>query len=140
MTERSAQHGPRIDDEMSEELVSHARNTPVDGRAEPDLEAAPVEEETPASEEFEDDRHLELLARSEIARFLRPSALPTDAMTIIAIAHEEHATEAVLDELVRLPRDVEFATVGEIWEALGHETERRGDETPDVVAEAVDDL
>ncbi|MEP6624133.1 MAG: hypothetical protein ABJC79_06805 [Acidimicrobiia bacterium] len=140
MDERSAQHGPRVDDEMSLELGGLIRR--VDGES----EAASAATDEPASEEFRDDRHLELLGRSEIARFLRPSALPADTMTILAIAHEEHATEAVLDELARLPRGVEFATVGEIWEALGHETERRDDAAHEVmpvaeaVAEAVDDL
>jgi hypothetical protein len=66
-----------------------------------------------------------VLERSEVARFLRPSALPTDAWGLLEVAREEHATDEVLTELGRLPTGVQFATMGEVWEALGHPVERR---------------
>src|SRR3954451_11831647 len=109
MTDQSAQHGARLDDEMSGEVEGLVRGAPVGTRAREDLEQEAVETTAPQPEHVAGERHDAVLERSEIARFLRPSALPTDAMTIIAIAHEEHATEAVIDELIRLPRGVEFA-------------------------------
>jgi hypothetical protein len=74
---------------------------------------------------IDDERHGVVLQRSELARFLRPSALPADASAILAVAREEAATELVLNELEQLPQGIEFATVSAIWEALGHETEHR---------------
>jgi hypothetical protein len=126
MADQSAQHGQRLDDEMEQEVEGLVRGAPVDARAREDLDLEAIEQSTvPLGDLEEDEQHLEIIERSELARFLRPSALPADASTVLAVATEEHAPEAVLAELAALPAGVEFATVAEIWEALGHETEQR---------------
>ena len=125
MTEQSSQHGQRIDDEMSSEVEGLVRGVPVGTRAREDLDPEAPETAAVAIDPIDDERHEEVLQRSELARFLRPSAFPADAATLLAVARDEEATELVLSELGRLPREVEFPTVAAIWEALGHETEHR---------------
>jgi hypothetical protein len=102
MVDQSAQHGPRVDDAMEHEAENEVREAPGSARG-----------------------HREVLARSELARFVRPSTLPADAARLVEAATEEGATDAVLEELGRLPAGVAFASFGEIWAALGHEMEHR---------------
>jgi Protein of unknown function (DUF2795) len=126
MADQSTQHGQRLDDQMEHEVEPLVRGAPVDARAREDLEFQPIEQSTvPLGDPEEDEHHREVIERSELARFLRPSAFPADAEVMIAVATEEHAPDAVLAELAQLPTGVQFATVGEIWEALGHEMEHR---------------
>jgi hypothetical protein len=127
MADQSAQHGRRIDEELDHEVEGLVRGAPVDTRAREDLEPEPSEPfvTTPLGDPEADLEHRELLERSEIARFLRPSALPTDAWGLLEIARDEHATDAVLTELGRLPGGVQFATMAEVWTALGHPVEHR---------------
>jgi hypothetical protein len=125
MTDQSAQHGQRVDDEMSSDVEALVRGAPVGTRAREDLDAEAPETKVPLPDPRDEERHEAVLQRSELARFLRPSALPAHAAALLEVAHEEAATEIVLRELQRLPRDVEFPTIAAIWEALGHETEHR---------------
>ncbi len=82
---------------------------------------------TPLGDPAADEHHREVLERSELARFLRPSAMPTDAAGLLDVARDEHAPDPVLAELRRLPTGTTFATMAEVWEALGHPVEHRGD-------------
>ena len=127
MADQSAQHGRRIDEELDHEVEGLVRGAPVDTRASEDLEPEPSEilVTTPLGDPEADQEHRELLERSEVARFLRPSAFPTDVWGLLDVARDEHATDEVLAELGRLPTGVQFATMAEIWESLGHEVEHR---------------
>jgi hypothetical protein len=127
MTDQSAEHGRRIDEELDHEVEGLVRGAPVDTRAQEGLEPelSEILVTTPLGDPEADQEHRELLERSEVARFLRPSAFPTDARGLLDVAREEHATDEVLAELGRLPTNVQFATMAEIWEALGHEVEHR---------------
>jgi hypothetical protein len=129
MTDQSAQHGRRIDEELHHEVEGLVRGAPVETRAHEDLEPEPTDllVTTSLGDHDADQQHRELLERSEIARFLRPSAMPTDAWGLLEVARDEHAPDAVLAELGRLPSGVEFATMAEVWEALGHPVEHRPD-------------
>jgi hypothetical protein len=129
MTDQSAQHGRRIDEELHHEVEGLVRGAPVETRAHEDLEPEPTDllVTTSLGDPDADQQHRELLERSEIARFLRPSAMPTDAWGLLEVARDEHAPDAVLAELGRLPSGVEFATMAEVWEALGHPIEHRPD-------------
>lgn len=111
MADQSAEHGRRIDEDLDDEVENLVVTAPF---ADPDAE----------------QQHRELLERSEVARFLRPSALPTDAAGLLAVAREEQAPDPVLAELGRLPAGPTFATTAEVWEALGHPVEQRGDAAP----------
>ena len=77
MTEQSAQHGQRIDDELSSEVDGLVRGAPIGTRAREDLD--PEAAETRVPERIDEEHHDAALQRSELARFLRPSALPADA-------------------------------------------------------------
>ena len=55
--------------------------------------------------------------RSELARYLEPSAFPARADVLIECAERHHAPDYVLDQLRRLP-DLQFETVEQVWEAL----------------------
>jgi hypothetical protein len=68
--------------------------------------------------------------RSDLARHLRPGELPADADRIRATARELNAPDRVLAELDRLPAGT-YATVNDIWDALGHGTEQSGHGTAD---------
>lgn len=127
MADQSAQHGRRIDDELDHEVEGLVRGAPVDTRAHEDLEPESSEllVTTPYGDPDAEQQHRELLERSEVARFLRPSAMPTDARGLLEVARDEHAPDPVLAELGRLPLGVQFATMGEVWEALGHPVEHR---------------
>src|SRR5690348_11086896 len=111
MADQSAQHGQRLDDEMEHEVEALVRGAPVDARAREDLELESTEQSTvPLGDPEEDGHHLEIIERSELARFLRPSALPGDKASVLAVAVEEHAPDAVLAELRKLPAAMQFAT------------------------------
>jgi len=69
--------------------------------------------------------HDEVVARSDMARFLQPSAFPAKKSAVVASARKDEAPGHVLAELERLPADVEFSNVAAVWEALGHRTEHR---------------
>src|SRR3954453_16944298 len=69
--------------------------------------------------------HEEVPARSEMARFLRPSMLPAGKAAILDAAREDDAPGYVIAQLDRIPEEVEFENVAAIREALGHDTEHR---------------
>jgi hypothetical protein len=124
MVDQSAQHGSRVDDVMEHEVENEVRGAPGSSRAREDLlpdDAVTV----PLADPGDERQHREVLERSELARFLRPSTLPADAARLLEAAREEQATDAVMDELGHLPTGVTYASVGEIWAALGHEMEHR---------------
>ena len=91
----------------------------------PPGDAASESAADPVSAEPDALSHAEVLARSEMARFIRPSELPARASAILAAARDENAPAHVLSQLERLPHDVEFPNVAAIRDALGHETEHR---------------
>ena len=140
MADQSAEHGPRIDDDLDHEVEGLVRGAPVDTRAHEDLEPEPsaLLVTTPYADPEAEAEHRERLERSEVARFLRPSALPTDAWGLLEIAREEHAPDPVLTELGRLPTGATFATMREVWEALGHPVELRAGADADEPAAPVE--
>jgi hypothetical protein len=60
-----------------------------------------------------------------IARYEPRIAFPSDRDGLLDAAVRQRAPVDVLDALRRLPPDVEFASVEEIWEALGGVREAR---------------
>lgn len=61
---------------------------------------------------------------SRLGRFVPRSALPGDREKLIAGARRMHATDDVLDQLAQLEPGLEYATVSEVWAALGHSLDR----------------
>ena len=66
----------------------------------------------------------EAAARSEIARFLAPSAFPARSDQLIETARENFASEEVINLLETLPDDT-YDNVQDVWVALGGEVESR---------------
>ncbi|MBA3488074.1 MAG: DUF2795 domain-containing protein [Longispora sp.] len=64
--------------------------------------------------------------RSDLARHLLPGALPADAETVRRMARENGAPDDILNELSALPKGT-YATVSDIWQALGHGVEKSPD-------------
>lgn len=123
MRRDKTKHGPRLDDELKKEVESLTRGAPVESRRDPDREqeGASDGEREPSSRTAGPDRlgPDESTARAELSRHLRASAFPADRDRLIAEAGRNDAPAAVVDALQRLPVGASFATVYEVWEALG---------------------
>ena len=63
--------------------------------------------------------------RAEIAEALGKEVWPADRDTLVAKAQEQHAPDAVLAALRRLPADSSFTNLQEVAEALGLGTEQQ---------------
>jgi hypothetical protein len=128
MTERdSNKHSPRLDDELKKEVGSLVHGSPAESRKEEwrEQEGAADDEREPSSRTV--DPHAlgpdNETARAELSRHLRLSAFPGNRDSLIAEAETNDAPEPVLQALRRLPEGKEFATVYDVWEALGGEIE-----------------
>lgn len=126
MSERgSSHHSARLDDAMRRETESLVRGSPVEARAEEWRQM-----EGPAEGEPAPDAHIstdDVELRSLLAVSLRPSAFPATRSELLTVALEEHAEGRVLEWLNTLPDDSTFATVEQVWAALGGRTAHRGE-------------
>jgi hypothetical protein len=136
MERGSAQHGARVDDELADEsasLLHSSHGTVVPGREREDLEpeAPTADEQLPPPEPpgrvvGEDvPKHSEVIARSELARWLLPSAFPAQASTLAAVARKQGAPDDVTAPLDAVTSTRIFDTVGELWIELGGVVEHR---------------
>jgi Protein of unknown function (DUF2795) len=124
MTERgSTRHGARVDDEMKSETASLLQGAPVEAHIEEWRQMEPAGEGEPEPDALPTRSEIE--QRSLLAVSLRPSAFPGDRAGLIEIALAEHASDEVMSWLRRLPGDVEFANVQDVWDALGGMHEQR---------------
>ena len=116
MDRGSSKHGPRIDDQMADEVRGIVQGV-TGGRVEESREAEPSGEDQPevsgVLEEFE-DRDL-----SRFGRYIGLSAFPGDRAKLRDSAENLDAPEDVLADLDSLPADQMFRNVVEIWRALG---------------------
>ncbi|MFF5173053.1 DUF2795 domain-containing protein [Micromonospora sp. NPDC000089] len=134
MERGSSKHGPRIDDQMSQEVSGLVQGPGTGGsRVEEFREAEPAGEDQPgattapagdlrtgtpqgmSSEDVE--------RRSQLGRFITMAALPGDREALLANARSNEAPDAVIAELERLPDGTRYQTVSEVWAALGHRNE-----------------
>jgi hypothetical protein len=134
MERGNSKHGPRLDEEMGREVRGLAPGG-TDPRAE-DLDRT-----VPAGEDQPDvtwapggyDRagappgmtREEVDGRSELGRFIPKHALPGDRGKLVAGARELEAPDGVIAQLEQLPTGQAFATVSDVWAALGHHNEER---------------
>ncbi len=121
---RSDKSGPRVDEARDRETRSIVRGAPLEARAEEAREQeGPAEGEpraggrppVPASSGGEPAGE-DVLDRSELARFLEPSAFPSGPGGLLDAARRQHAPTGLLDQLERLP-DRRYHTVQQVWEA-----------------------
>ena len=133
MERESTTHSPRIDEQLDHDTASLTSGAPVESRVEEfrEQEAGADDEPTPDAllrggrdpEANPGLDHDEAERRSELARFLEPSAFPGDRDALRAAAEEQQAPPWVLGLLGRLPGDT-FENVQRVWEAAGGQTER----------------
>jgi len=123
----SSKHSPRLDDELKKEVGSLTHGAPAESHREEwrEQEGAADGEREPSSRTADpnalgpDDAS----ARAELSRHLRLSAFPGDRAGLLAEAERNDAPPPVLDALGRLPEDETYATVYDVWEALGGKVE-----------------
>ncbi len=133
MERGNSKHGPRLDDQMAKEVDGHLQGSPAGSRAEQWHEPEPPGEDQPEPAAVPEGPRRggapapltgeDVEERSELGRYLRRSVLPADRGRLREAAVELNAPDDVLDELARLPDDRQFATVSEVWAALGHHNE-----------------
>ncbi len=129
MERGSDKHSPRVDEEMSKELRGVLQGT-AGGRAEEWKMAEPAGEDQPeptlvpagdyrtGAPVGTSSAEMEQLSR--FGRYIGLSALPGNRAALRKSAETLTAPDDVLAELDRLPEDVTYRTVAEIWAALGH--------------------
>jgi Protein of unknown function (DUF2795) len=126
----SDKHSPRVDEELEHETRSLKQGAPLESRVEEHREQeGPGEDQpTPAPRITEPTASLDLddaEARSEIARYLDPSAFPADREGLLDNAEANNAPEVVLERLQALPGDRTFEALPDVWSALGGTVEHR---------------
>jgi hypothetical protein len=134
MDRGSSKHGPRLDEQMAQEVRGTVQGV-AGSRAEEWREPEPAGEDQPeASAVPAGDRRSgtpqgmtsdEVEQRSTLGRYLDLSALPADREGLRRTAEKNHAPDGMLDALGRLPADRTFETVSEVWAVLGHANETK---------------
>jgi hypothetical protein len=128
MTERdSSKHSARLDDELKKEVGSLVHGAPAEARKEEwrEQEGAADDEREPSSRTA-DPTALGPdgpSARAELSRHLRRAAFPGDRDRLVTEAELNDAPGPVVRALRQLPEGTTFATVYDVWEALGGEIE-----------------
>ena len=125
-------HGARLDEELAREVEPLTRGEPIEARAEDER----VIEEGYDEIVLEDHAptppgqlsQAEIRARSELAWHLRPSVFPADRYALVECAIEERADPELLEQLAHLDAKRQFATVQQVWEALGGSREGAAEE------------
>lgn len=138
MERGNTKHGPRLDEEMAQEVSGHLQGRGAGGRTEEWREPEPSGEDQPevgwipggtrnvrAGGAPGDLTADEVEARSQLGRYLELSSLPGDRAALRQTAERNEAPDEVLAEIDRLPQDTVFATVNEVWAALGHANENQ---------------
>lgn len=134
MERGSSKHSPQVDDDLEREFQTHAKGGPAGSRADEWRDPEAVDDEQPDASWLPEGARPdgapppltgeELEARSRLGQAIPRSVLPADREALLRAMDEHRAPEEVRAELARLPADRTFATVYEIWEALGHRNER----------------
>lgn len=130
--ERSSKHGARRDEALQhdvEGMLRSGRSTHSEDFVDPE----PPADDEPSVTRSPDEPLIggtpeelsgpEVDTRAQLADALRRSAFPNDAEGLLTAARERGAPERIVAELAKLPDGAEYQNVGEVWRALGHDTE-----------------
>ena len=117
MDRGSDKHSARVDDELAREVRDIVHGV-GGGRADEGRTPEPPADGEPEVTGVLDDGETNDLSR--FGRYIGRSALPGDRDQLRQSAETLLAPDDVLAEIDRLPAGQEFATVTEIWAALGH--------------------
>ncbi|MDM4718376.1 DUF2795 domain-containing protein [Micromonospora sp. WMMA1363] len=134
MERGSSKHGPRVDEQMNQEVSGLVQGPGAGGsRVEESRQPEPAGEDQPepktvtagalrsgnpqgmSSDDVEE--------RSRLGRFITLSALPGDREALVANARNNDAPADIIAELERLPAETRYQTISEVWAALGHKNE-----------------
>jgi hypothetical protein len=126
----SDKHSPRVDEELDHETRSLQQGAPLESRIEEHREQEGPGEDQPTPEPrlTEATASLDLddaEARSDIARYLDPSAFPADRDGLVANAEANNAPEVVVERLLALPAGRTYERLPDVWAALGGTVEHR---------------
>lgn len=132
MERGNSKHGPRLDDEMRREVegtvqgtagsrVQEWRQPEPAGEDQPEPTTVPAGETRGGVPQGMTPQDVE--ERSRLGRYISLSALPGDRSRLRRSAEENDAPDDVLAQLDRLPAEVEFETVSQVWGALGNDNE-----------------
>jgi hypothetical protein len=132
----SDKHSPRIDEELDHDTRSIQQGAPIESRVEEFREQEGPGEDQPTPEPRLTEPRLteertgsldldDADARSDIARYLDPSAFPADREGLVANAEANNAPEAVLERLRALPAGRTYDALPDVWAGLGGTVEHR---------------
>ena len=130
MERGSDKHSPRVDEELDHETRSLQQGAPLESRVEEFREQEGPGEDQPVPQphltEATDSLDLDdAEARSDIARYLDPSAFPADRDGLLDNAEANNAPEVVLERLKALPAGRTYEGLPDVWAALGGTVEHR---------------
>ena len=131
MERGSDKHSPRVDEELDHETRSLQQGAPLESRVEEFREQEGPGEDQPTPEPRLTERRTGSLdlddaeTRSDIARYLDPSAFPADREGLLDNAEANNAPEAVLERLQALPAGRTYEAMPDVWAALGGTAEHR---------------
>jgi hypothetical protein len=125
MERGSSKHGPRLDEEMKQEVLGTVQG--ISGsRAEEWKMAEPAGEDQPEpTQVIGGDQENDF---SRFGRHIGLSALPGDRDALRRSAETLEAPDDILADIDRLPDGVVFHTITEIWSALGRGHRQRAPE------------
>ncbi|PWR07058.1 hypothetical protein DKT68_20580 [Micromonospora acroterricola] len=134
MERGNSKHGPRIDEQMSQEVsglvqgpgtggsrVEESRVPEPAGEDQPEATTAPAGELRTGAPKGMSSEDVE--QRSRLGRFITMSALPGDRAGLVANARDNDAPDDIVAALERLPEGIRYQTVSEVWAALGNKNE-----------------
>lgn len=134
MERTTDKHSPRIDDAMEHDVQSLVDGRGGDSRSQESRMAEPHAEDEPeinhgARWDDHDDQGIGVPRdvadeRAELARFVASATWPATREDLLEAADSDHATDAVMEKLGRLPHgDRQYGNVQDVWRALGGEVE-----------------
>ncbi|MEU6202782.1 DUF2795 domain-containing protein [Micromonospora musae] len=134
MERGNSKHGPRIDEQMSQEVsglvqgpgtggsrVDESRVPEPAGEDQPEATTAPAGELRSGAPKGMSSQDVE--RRSRFGRFITMSALPGDRETLVANARDNDAPDDIIAALQTLPDGIRYQTISEVWAALGNKNE-----------------
>ncbi|MGK5442391.1 DUF2795 domain-containing protein [Micromonospora sp. URMC 105] len=134
MERGSSKHGPRIDEQMSQEVAGllqgpgtggsraeEYRQPEPAGEDQPEATTAPAGELRTGAPKGMSSRDVE--ERSRLGRFITMTALPGNREALIANARDNEAPADLIAALERLPDGTRYRTISEVWAALGNKNE-----------------
>lgn len=131
MERGSDKHSPRVDEALDHETQSLQRGAPIESRVEEFREGEGPGDDQPTPEPRLSEGRTGSLdlddaeARSEIARYLDPSAFPADREGLVANAEANNAPEGVRERLQALPAGRTYEAMPDVWAGLGGTVEHR---------------